>query len=41
MEISGRIVPGRRYANIIIPLGRRNAVAIDMLPTLIRSRASR
>jgi uridine kinase len=33
--------PSKRYADIIIPLGGHNAVAIDMLLTLIRSLASR
>ncbi|NQW04188.1 MAG: uridine kinase [Acidobacteria bacterium] len=30
-------VPSKRYADIIIPLGGHNSVAIDMLLTLIRS----
>jgi uridine kinase len=32
-------VPSKRYADIIIPLGGENMVAIDMLLTLIRSLA--
>jgi uridine kinase len=32
-------VPSKRYADIIIPLGGHNTVAIDMLLTLIRSLA--
>ena len=35
------VEPGKRYADIIIPLGGHNTVAIDMLLTLIRSLASR
>jgi uridine kinase len=35
------VEPSKRYADIIIPLGGHNAVAIDMLLTLIRSLASR
>ncbi len=34
-------VPSRRYADIIIPLGGHNTVAIDVLLTLIRSLAIR
>ncbi len=34
-------VPSKRYADIIIPLGGHNTVAIDMLLTLIRSLAGR
>jgi uridine kinase len=34
-------VPSKRYADIIIPLGGHNTVAIDMLLTLIRSLAAR
>lgn len=34
-------VPSKRYADIIIPLGGHNTVAIDMLLTLIRSLASK
>ena len=33
-------VPSKRYADIIIPLGGHNSVAIDMLLTLIRSLAA-
>jgi uridine kinase len=33
-------VPSKRYADIIIPLGGENMVAIDMLLTLIRSLAT-
>jgi uridine kinase len=35
------VEPSKRYADIIIPLGGHNAVAIEMLLTLIRSLASR
>jgi uridine kinase len=35
------VEPSKRYADIIIPQGGHNAVAIDMLLTLIRSLASR
>jgi uridine kinase len=35
------VEPSKRYADIIIPLGGHNTVAIDMLLTLIRSLASR
>lgn len=35
------VEPSKRYADIIIPLGGHNAVAIDMLLTLIRSLAGR
>lgn len=35
------VVPSKRYADIIIPLGGHNAVAIDMLLTLIRGLAAR
>ena len=35
------VEPSKRYADVIIPLGGHNAVAIDMLLTLIRSLASR
>ena len=34
------VEPSKRYADIIIPRGGHNAVAIDMLLTLIRSLAS-
>ena len=34
------VEPSKRYADIIIPLGGHNMVAIDMLLTLIRSLAS-
>ena len=34
------VEPSKRYADIIIPLGGHNAVAIDMLLTLIRSLAA-
>ena len=30
------VEPSKRYADIIVPLGGHNAVAIDMLLTLIR-----
>ena len=33
------VEPSKRYADIIIPRGGHNAVAIDMLLTLIRSMA--
>jgi uridine kinase len=35
------VEPSKRYADIIIPVGGHNAVAIDMLLTLIRSLAAR
>ena len=35
------VEPSKRYADIIIPVGGHNAVAIDMLLTLIRSLATR
>ncbi len=35
------VEPSKRYADIIIPLGGHNTVAIDMLLTLIRSLANR
>lgn len=35
------VEPSKRYADIIIPLGGHNTVAIDMLLTLIRSLAGR
>ncbi len=35
------VEPAKRYADIIIPRGGHNAVAIDMLLTLIRSLSSR
>ena len=35
------VEPSKRYADIIIPLGGHNAVAIDMVLTLIRSLAAR
>ena len=35
------VEPSKRYADIIIPQGGHNTVAIDMLLTLIRSLASR
>jgi len=35
------VEPSKRYADIIIPRGGHNAVAIDMLLTLIRSLGSR
>jgi len=35
------VEPSKRYADIIIPLGGHNAVAIDMLLTLIRSLSAR
>jgi len=34
------VEPSKRYADIIVPLGGENAVAIDMLLTLIRSMAT-
>ena len=33
--------PSKRYADIILPQGGHNAVAIDLLLTLIRSVAAR
>ena len=35
------VEPSKRYADIIIPIGGHNTVAIDMLLTLIRSMAGR
>jgi uridine kinase len=35
------VEPSKRYADVIIPQGGHNAVAIDMLLTLIRSLAGR
>ena len=35
------VEPSKRYADIIVPVGGHNAVAIDMLLTLIRSLTSR
>jgi uridine kinase len=35
------VEPSKRYADIIVPVGGHNAVAIDMLLTLIRSLAAR
>ena len=35
------VEPSKRYADIIIPQGGHNTVAIDMLLTLIRSLAAR
>ena len=35
------VEPSKRYADIIVPQGGHNAVAIDMLLTLIRSLAAR
>ena len=35
------VEPSKRYADLIIPLGGHNTVAIDMLLTLIRSLAAR
>jgi uridine kinase len=34
------VEPSKRYADIILPQGGHNSVAIDMLLTLIRSLAS-
>jgi uridine kinase len=34
------VEPSKRYADIIVPLGGHNTVAIDMLLTLIRSLTS-
>jgi uridine kinase len=34
------VEPSKRYADIIVPLGGDNTVAIDMLLTLIRSLTS-
>jgi uridine kinase len=33
------VEPSKRYADVIVPVGGHNAVAIDMLLTLIRSLA--
>jgi uridine kinase len=35
------VEPSKRYADVIVPVGGHNAVAIDMLLTLIRSLAAR
>jgi uridine kinase len=35
------VEPSKRYADVIIPLGGHNAVAVDLLLTLIRSVAAR
>ena len=35
------VEPSKRYADLIVPLGGHNAVAIDMLLTLVRSLAAR
>lgn len=35
------VEPSKRYADIIIPLGGHNTVAVDLLLTLIRSVAAR
>ena len=35
------VEPSKRYADVIIPQGGHNAVAIDMLLTLIRSLTAR
>jgi uridine kinase len=35
------VEPSKRYADVIVPVGGHNAVAIDMLLTLIRSLAGR
>jgi uridine kinase len=35
------VEPSKRYADIILPQGGHNAVAVDMLMTLVRSLASR
>jgi uridine kinase len=35
------VEPSKRYADVIIPLGGHNTVAIDLLLTLIRSLAQR
>jgi uridine kinase len=35
------VEPSKRYADLIIPRGGHNAVAIEMLLTLIRSMAQR
>ena len=35
------VEPSKRYADVIVPLGGHNTVAIDMLLTLIRSLAAR
>jgi uridine kinase len=35
------VEPSKRYADIIIPQGGHNAVAIDMVLTLIRSLTAR
>ena len=35
------VEPSKRYADIIVPQGGHNAVAIDMLLTLIRGLAAR
>jgi len=35
------VEPSKRYADVIIPLGGHNTVAVDLLPTMLRSVASR
>jgi uridine kinase len=35
------VEPSKRYADIIIPIGGHNPVAIDMMLSMIRSLASR
>ena len=35
------VEPSKRYADVILPQGGHNAVAIDMLLTLIRSLTGR
>ena len=35
------VEPSKRYADVIIPLGGHNSVAVDLLLTLIRSVAGR
>jgi uridine kinase len=35
------VEPSKRYADIILPQGGHNAVAVELLLTLIRSVASR
>jgi uridine kinase len=35
------VEPSKRYADVIIPLGGHNTVAVDLLLTMLRSVASR
>ena len=35
------VEPSKRYADVIVPLGGHNTVAVDLLLTMLRSVASR